>query len=74
MKPILIALVCAALCGCGSEKTQPQAEQNTGRPDTKAIEAARMVGYDGKQMRKAVDKALDGTEQRNKELENVLKQ
>jgi Holliday junction resolvasome RuvABC DNA-binding subunit len=62
------------LCGCGSEKTQPPAATNTGRPDTKAVEAARAVGYDGKQMRKSVDKALDGTEQRNKELQDALKQ
>jgi len=74
MKPVLIGLFWMVFCGCGSEKAQPPAEDKTGRPDTKAVEAARIVGYDGKQMRKAVDKALDKTEERNKELENVLKQ
>jgi len=74
MKLLLVSLLCLVLCGCGSEKEKPQAEEKGGRPDTKAIEAARMVGYDGKQMRKSVDKALNGTEERNKELENVLKQ
>lgn len=73
MKPTLIALMCVALCGCGSEKEKPQAEEK-GRPDTKAVEAARAVGYDGKQMRKAVDKALNGTEERNRELEKVTQE
>jgi Holliday junction resolvasome RuvABC DNA-binding subunit len=74
MKSALIALACVALCGCSEKKAEPQAEEKTGRPDTKAVEAAGMVGYDGKQMRKAVDKALDKTEERNKELEDALKQ
>lgn len=63
-----------ALCGCGSQKEEPLKDTTTGWPDTKAVEAARMVGYDGKQMRGAVDKALDKTEKRNKELENVTKE
>jgi len=32
-----------------------------------------MVGYDGKKMRKAVDKALNGMDARNQDLENAIK-
>lgn len=80
--PLLIIL-CLVLAGCGSDNkpqppanatNSPQAEAKPGRPDTKAIEAAGMVGYNGKQMRRAVDKALDKTEERNKELENAMKE
>jgi Holliday junction resolvasome RuvABC DNA-binding subunit len=66
--------MCVVLCGCGEKKVEPQVEEKPGRPDTKAVEAAGMVGYDGKQMRKAVDKALDKTEERNKDLQDALKQ
>ncbi|MBM3860596.1 MAG: hypothetical protein FJ395_13225 [Verrucomicrobia bacterium] len=74
LKSLLIVPVGMALCGCGSEKVEPQAEGQPGRPDTKAVEAARIVGYDGKQMRKTVDNALNKTEERNRELENVTKE
>ena len=81
--PPLLIVLCLVLAGCGSDNkprppasatNAPQAVARPGRPDTKAIEAAGMVGYDGKQMRKAVDKALDKTEERNKELENAMKE
>jgi len=74
--PLLLAVFCFLLTGCGADQSQsPRAEttNTSSRQDTKAIEAARMMGYDGKQMRQSVDKALNGTEARNKELEEVAK-
>lgn len=43
-----------------------------GRPETKTLQAAGLVGYDGQQLRKGVDKVLDATDQRNKQLENAI--
>lgn len=61
------------LTGCGSQPESPPASDAAGRPDTKAVEAARAVGYDGKQMRRALDNALDRAEERKKELETVTR-
>lgn len=38
----------------------------TGRADTRTLEAAGMVGYDGKQIRARVDKVLNQADQRDK--------
>lgn len=43
-----------------------------GRSETKTLQAAGLVGYDGKQLQKSVDKVLDAADQRNKQLEDGL--
>ena len=38
----------------------------TGRADTRSLEAASMVGYDGKAIRRTVDKTLNAADRQNK--------
>jgi len=38
---------------------------------TKPLQAADLVGYDGTQLRKSVDKIIQGKDKHNKELENA---
>ncbi len=67
-----------ALTGCdrrssnaASEQTRPD-QSPSGRSETKTLQAAGLVGYDGKQLQKSVDKILDAKDQRNKQLEDEL--
>jgi len=71
MRPVFLTILCVTLWGCGSRTTQPPVAESEERPETKALEAARAVGYDGKQIRKTVDNAIRKTEERHKELETV---
>ncbi len=77
--PLQLVVLSFLISGCGSDKTPPPATEaaksqvitNSFRPDTKAVESGSMVGYDGKQMRKSVDKALNGMDAHNKDLEKA---
>ncbi len=74
----LAALFVLALTGCGQRPSkagsdETRADQSPGgRPETKTLQAAGLVGYDGKQIQRSVDKILDAKDQRNKELEDAL--
>lgn len=54
---------------------QPQepvkTEVDTGRPETRGIEAADSIGYNGKEIRKKVDGALDANDAHNAQLEQM---
>ncbi|HET6489557.1 MAG TPA: hypothetical protein VFG28_07320 [Syntrophales bacterium] len=70
----LSCLVLAILfvLGCGSGSPAPKAKgAPDGRSETKVVEGATAVGYNGSQMRKKIDKTLDQNDARNKEIENV---
>jgi hypothetical protein len=44
------------------------------RPETRKIEAAGAAGYNGKTIRRSVDKVLDKNDQRNAEIEKAAQQ
>ena len=46
-------------------------EVDTGRPETRNIEAADAMGYNGKEVRKNVDGALDANDAHNAQLEQM---
>ena len=73
----IAVFVLLALVGCDRKQSQtPQqstVKQTPGsHSQTKALRAASVVGYDGKQLQKQVDKVLDQKQKRNKNLENEL--
>jgi hypothetical protein len=68
----LICSVVAFLAGCSFSDRQ-SAEKYVGRTETKKIEGASGVGYDGTAMRKSVDNALDKNDSHNDELDKALK-
>ena len=41
--------------------------------NTKALQAADLVGYDGTKLRKSVDKITKDNDKHNKEIENITK-
>lgn len=65
-------IVCMlAISGCNS--SQPVAEKDSGRVETKKLEGASAVGYDGAAIRKSVDNTLDKNDNRGQEMDKVLK-
>jgi hypothetical protein len=61
------------LLSSGCEKktaaTNPSSESTPG--STKTLEAADLVGYDGKRLRKSVDRIKEANEKRSQELEKM---
>ena len=72
----LITTVVLALflfVGC---KEKPKAveskDKDGGRQSTKALEAADLVGYDGKRLRKTTDRVLDANDKRNQHIQKTI--
>jgi hypothetical protein len=65
-----IAISIVFVLSCGSNNPAPKAKDTPqGRAETKSVEGATAVGYNGSQMRKKIDKVLDQNDERNKEIE-----
>ncbi|HMY27732.1 MAG TPA: hypothetical protein PLF28_01080 [Agitococcus sp.] len=69
MNKLMTVLVCVlTLVAC--QKQEPvKTTEDTGRPETRSIEAADAMGYNGKEVRKKVDGALDANDAHNAQLE-----
>jgi Holliday junction resolvasome RuvABC DNA-binding subunit len=61
-----------ALAGCDRNQPSTINQSPDGRSQTKALQAASVVGYDGKQLQKQVDKILEQKEKRERDLEKAL--
>jgi hypothetical protein len=64
------------LLSSGCEKktvvTNPDPQRNKElHENTKPLQAADLVGYDGTKLRKSVDKIIQGNDKHNKELEDA---
>ena len=69
----LVIIFATMLLSSGCEKkttvTDPTPQSTPG--STKVLEAAEIVGYDGKRLRKSVDRIKEANEKHNKELEKI---
>ena len=61
------------LAGCSSSNQPQSGEKSQGREETKKLEGASAVGYDGKAIRKNVDNSLNKNDDHNQELDKELK-
>lgn len=69
MNKLMTVLVCVlTLVACQKQEPVKTIEDN-GRPETRSIEAADAMGYNGKEVRKKVDGALDANDAHNAQLE-----
>jgi hypothetical protein len=75
---IALSLMLVFMFGCSADKSKTSDSGSTqpaaGRPDTRAIEAAGAVGYDGSAMRRSVDKALNQNDARIAEQQKAIEQ
>ncbi len=71
-RTLSLVLISALLGACNEPAPPPAANpqtQDAGRSETKSIQAADAVGYDGTAIRGKVDAALDQNEQRAADID-----
>ena len=66
---IFLTMLLSSGCEEKTDATDPTAQSTPG--STKPLEAADLVGYDGKRLRKSVDRIREGNEKHNQELEKT---
>ena len=66
---ILSTMLLSSGCEEKTAATDPTAQSTPG--STKPLEAADLVGYDGKMLRKSVDRIKEANEKHNQELEKT---
>jgi len=59
--------------GCTKEAPKPVIS-DTGRPETRSVEAANAVGYNGTAMRQKLDKALDANDAQTQKMNQAAEQ
>jgi hypothetical protein len=68
-----VVLTLFLFVGC---KEKPKAvepkDKDEARQSTKTLEAADLVGYDGKGLRKTTDRVLDANDKRNRDIQKTL--
>ncbi len=70
---VRIFAVAALLLLSACSRPPPEGEgSDEGRPETRGIEAADPIGYDGRAIRKKVDKVLDLNDQRTQQLDQEI--
>ena len=70
----LVALIFATMLlssGCGNKTAATNSTAQSTPGSTKVLEAADFVGYDGKRLRKSVDRIKEANEKHNQELEKM---
>ncbi len=74
MKKIFLVLCTTFLFFAGCTYSNQQSEDKyQGRSETKKLEAASAVGYDGKAIRKNVDNTLNKNDEHNEAVEKTFK-
>ncbi len=66
---------CLGLVACSKEPATPQPTvKDTERPETRSIEAADAVGYNGKAIRQKLDKSLDANDAAKQKIDQAVDQ
>ena len=63
---LLAAVLVVAAC---TKESPPTLKDDAGRPETRSLEAADPMGYNGKAIRKQVDSALNANDAANAKLQ-----
>jgi hypothetical protein len=66
---ILLSLGCQKKTAATNPNSQSKTEL---RENTKSLQAADLVGYDGTKLRKSVDKIRQANDKHNQEIENMV--
>ena len=69
---IFSTLLLSSGCQKKTAATNPNSQSKTEfHENTKPLQAADLVGYDGTKLRKSVDKITNGNDKHNQEIENM---
>jgi hypothetical protein len=60
------------LSGCEKQEVATDSTSQSTPGSTRVLEAADLVGYDGKRLRRSVDRIKDANEKHNRELEKTV--
>jgi len=73
---LLMMTISIFTAGCNIPKPQLNESNNepAGRKETIAVQAADFAGYNGKAVRKTIDKVLDQNDRRQKEIDRIIGQ
>jgi hypothetical protein len=72
-KAIIAGTITAFLTACSSSSQPQRGEKYQGREETKKLEGASAVGYDGTAVRKSVDNTLNKNDDHNQDLDKAIK-
>lgn len=70
---IIVCMGVALMAGCSSAKAPQEGGPDQGRQETRKLEGASAVGYDGAAVRKTVDSTLNSNDAHNREVNDSLK-
>ncbi|GAB7025619.1 hypothetical protein [Geotalea toluenoxydans] len=70
---IMLCALATILAGCSSSSQPQGSEKYQGREETKKLEGASAVGYDGTAIRRNVDNTLNKNDDRNQDLDEAMK-
>jgi hypothetical protein len=68
---VVLALFLFVGCKEKPKAVEPK-DKDEARQSTKTLEAADLVGYDGKGLRKTTDRVLDANDKRNQDIQKTL--
>ena len=68
---VVLAIFLFVACNEKPKAVEPK-EKDEARQSTKTLEAADLIGYDGKRLRKTTDRVLDANDKRNKDIQKTL--
>jgi uncharacterized lipoprotein YajG len=73
IKWITVVLAIFLFVGCKEKpKTSDTKRKDEARQSTRTLEAADLVGYDGKHLRKSTDRVLDANDKHNQDIQKAL--
>lgn len=69
-----IAVFGMGMAACTKQEPPKPIVSDTGRPETRSVEAANAIGYNGTAMRQKLDKALDANDAQAKKMDQAANQ
>ncbi|MBC7751358.1 MAG: hypothetical protein H7Z73_06515 [Candidatus Saccharibacteria bacterium] len=70
----LVGSLGLGLTACSKPEPPKPIVSDTGRPETRSVEAANAVGYNGTAMRQKLDKALDANDAQTQKMNQAADQ
>lgn len=67
-------IVVLGLAACTKQEPPKPMISDTGRPETRSVEAANAIGYNGTAMRQKLDKALDANDAQAQKMDQAANQ